>query len=330
MKKNVFICMSMLLFVLALAACGKAETNPQATSNLEQNDAVSQNEKASNESTTETRVYKHFFGETKIPVNPEKVVTLQYASHMLKVGLKPIGASSHLLETTDADFKGIEDVGSADQINYEKIVSLQPDLIIAGDIEKDVYDKLTKIAPTVVVPWMDYDVFGHVEVIGDILNRKQEAAAWKTDFDEKMKTAKDEIIGKIGEGKTFAIYRVDPKQFYVYGVRNMGFTLYKALGLTPPALVQKEIEKDPNLWAVPISLEVLPDYDADYVFLTLLEGEDTTKRLDEIKRSSLWKNLTAVKDKHIYDISMDTWLGYTPHDIEVQIKEAVQLLTQDK
>jgi iron complex transport system substrate-binding protein len=198
-------------------------------------------------------------------------------------------ASSHLLETTDTDFEGIEDVGSADQINYEKIVSLEPDLIIAGDIEKDVYEKLTKIAPTVVVPWMDYDVFGHVEVIGDILNRQQEAAAWKVEFDEKIKTAKDEIIGKIGEGKTFAIYRVDPKEFYVF-----------------------------------------PDYDADYVFLTLLEGEDTTKRLDEIKESSLWKNLTAVKDKHIYDISMDTWLGYTPHDIEVQLLEAVQLLTQEE
>ncbi|WP_054026302.1 ABC transporter substrate-binding protein [Bacillus sp. FJAT-28004] len=330
MKKNVLVCLSMLLLVLALAACGTAETKPQSTSNNDKNAAVPQNEKASNENTTETRAYKHFFGETNIPLKPEKVVTLQYASHMLKVGLKPIGASSHLLETSDTDFDGIEDVGSADQINYEKIVSLEPDLIIAGDIEKDVYDKLTKIAPTVVVPWMDYDVFGHVEVIGDILNRQQEAAAWKVEFDEKIKTAKDEIIGKIGEGKTFAIYRVDPKEFYVYGVRNMGFTLYKALGLTPPALVQQEIEKDSNLWAVPISLEVLPDYDADYVFLTLLEGEDTTKRLDEIKESSLWKNLTAVKDKHIYDISMDTWLGYTPHDIEVQLQEAVQLLTQEK
>ncbi|MFP3632805.1 hypothetical protein SB776_40055, partial [Burkholderia sp. SIMBA_045] len=81
-------------------------------------------------------------------------------------------------------------------------------------------------------PWMDYDMFGHVKVMGEILNRQQEAAAWQTAFDSKLKAAKEQILGKIGEGKTVAIYRIDPKQFYVYGARNMGFTFYKALGLT--------------------------------------------------------------------------------------------------
>jgi iron complex transport system substrate-binding protein len=321
--------MSVLLLALSLAACGNAGTKTESTSNGGKEANASQNENASQESMPDTRVFKHFYGETDIPVKPEKVVTLQYASQMLAVGLKPIGAASHLLDTEDTDFQGIEDVGASDAINFEKIVSLQPDLIIAGDVEKDVYDKLSKIAPTVVVPWMDYDVFGHVEVISDILNRKQEAAAWKSEFEGEIKAAKEQIVGKIGEGKTIAIYRVDPKEFYIYGVRNMGFTLYKALGLSPPPLVQQEIVKDPNLWAVPISLEVLPDYDADYVFVTLLEGEETSKRFEEIKGSAIWKNLSAVKNNHVYSISMDKWLGYTPHDIEGQLKETVQLLAQD-
>ncbi|MBP1994865.1 ABC transporter substrate-binding protein [Paenibacillus eucommiae] len=329
MKKSLLIFISLLLLTLLLAACGKGETKPEPTSNSDKDSNVSQNESASNGNTTETRSYKHFYGETKIPAKPEKVVTLQYVSQMLSVGLKPIGASNYLLETTDEEFQGIEDVGSSDNVNFEKILSLQPDLIIAGDVEQDVYDKLSKIAPTVVVPWMDYDVFGHVQVIGDILNRQEEATAWKAEFDKKNKAAKDQIIGKIGEGKTFAIYRVDPKEFYIYGVRNMGFTLYKALGLTPPPLVQKEIDKDPNLWAIPISLELLPDYDADYVFVTLFEGEETSDRFDEIKQSSLWKNLSAVKNNHVYQIDMNTWLGYTPHDIDVQLQEALKLLTQN-
>nr|WP_269462731.1 ABC transporter substrate-binding protein [Paenibacillus baekrokdamisoli] len=78
-----------------------------------------------------------------------------------------------------------------------------------------------------------------------------------------------------------------------------------------------------------MSLEVLPNYDADYVFVTLLEGKETSNRFDDIKKISIWKNLTAVKNNHVYAINMDTWLGYTPHDIDVQLKEAVQLLTQE-
>ncbi|GGG65141.1 iron(3+)-hydroxamate-binding protein YxeB [Paenibacillus radicis (ex Gao et al. 2016)] len=322
--KRYLLTISLLLLALTLAACGNTGKDSSSGSNAPKETEAPQTETAA----PATRVYKHFYGETSIPVKPEKVVTLQYASQMISVGLKPIGAASHLLETTDPAFQGIEDIGPPDDINFEKILSLQPELIIAGDVEQDVYDKLSKIAPTVVIPWMDYDVFGHVQVIGDILNRQDEAAAWKTAFDEKLAAAKAKIADKVADGQTVAIYRVDPKEFYVYGVRNIGFTLYKALGLQPPAIVQKEIDKDPNLWGIPISLEMLPDYDADYVFVTLLDGEETSKRFETIQAGSLWKNLKAVKNNHVYKISMDTWLGYTPHDIEVQLNDAVNLLTQ--
>ncbi|MGG1660045.1 ABC transporter substrate-binding protein [Brevibacillus sp. NRS-1366] len=318
MRKNVLINLGILLLSLTLAACGSAGTNSASPANVQ----------ASSENKADIRTYKHTFGETQIPVKPEKVVTLQYASQMLSVGVKPIGAASHLLENTGAEFQGIEDVGSLEAINYEKILSLAPDLIIAGDIDQDVYDKLSKIAPTVAVPWMDYDLFGHVKVIGEILNRQQEAVAWQAKFDEEIRAAKEKIIGKIGAGKTVAIYRVDAKEFYVYGARNMGFTLYKALGLTPPPAIQKEIEKDPSFWAAPISLEVLPDYAADYVFVTLFQQEEAKSRFNEIRSSALWKSLPAVINNHVYEINMDTWLGYTPHDIELQMQEAVKLLTQ--
>ncbi|RXZ78836.1 ABC transporter substrate-binding protein [Paenibacillaceae bacterium] len=329
MRRRLSICLSVLLLTLALAACGsKEDLKPVQEQEGSKENTVETNEQGTEQNAPETRKYTHVYGEIDIPVKPEKVVTLQYASQMLSVGLKPIGASSHLLENTGSEFDGIEDIGGGETPNYEKILELQPELIIAGDVEEDVYDQLSKIAPTVVIPWMDYDVFGHVEAIGDILNRHQEAAAWKTSFDEKIKVAREQIIGKIGEDKTIAIYRVDPKQLYIYGVRNMGFTLYKALELPPPPVLQQEIDKDANLWAVPISLELLSNYGADYVFVTLLDGEDASKSFEEMKAGSIWNNLPAVKENHVFEISMDTWLGYTPHDIETQLDEAVQLLTQ--
>lgn len=328
MRKNVLIYLGILLLSFSLAACGSAGTNTSSPPPGNKETTAPTTDQASPESKTAIRTYKHAFGETQIPMKPEKVVTLQYTSQMLSVGLKPIGSASHLLEGTGPEFQGIEDVGSLEAINYEKILSLAPDLIITSDIDQNTYDKLSKIAPTVDIPWMDNDVFGHVKVMGEILNRQQEATAWQEKFDADIKAARAQVMGKVGEGKTVAIYRVDPKEFYVYGSRNIGFTLYKALGLTPPPLIQKELEKDPNFWAVPISLEVLPDYAADYVFVTLLPGEESKSRFNEIKASAMWKNLPAVKNNHVYEINMDTWLGYTPHDIEQQMKEAIKLLTQ--
>lgn len=328
MRHSLLVFFSILLFSFSLAACGASGLPSGSTPTGNTEATPSANDKAAADTKTVTRTYKHALGETEIPVKPERVVTLQYASQMLMVGLKPIGAASHLLENAGPDFQGIEDVGAPDAINYEKIISLQPDLIIADDIDQDIYDKLSKIAPIVTVPWMDYDMYGHVKVMGDILNRQQEAAAWQTAFDAKLKAAKEQIFDKIGNGKTVAIYRIDPKQFYVYGARNMGFTFYKALGLIPPPAIQKELDKDPNFWAAPISMEVLPEYTADYVFVSLLPGEETASRFNEIKSSAICKNLTAVKNNHVYEINMDTWLGYTPHDIEKQLQEAVQLMTQ--
>ncbi|SFJ73767.1 iron complex transport system substrate-binding protein [Paenibacillus sp. UNC496MF] len=74
----------------------------------------------------ETRVFKHALGETVIPARPERVVTLQYVSQMLSVGVKPIGALDYLLDGKDPAFQGIEEVGSSESVDYEKILSLKP------------------------------------------------------------------------------------------------------------------------------------------------------------------------------------------------------------
>ncbi|USG66193.1 ABC transporter substrate-binding protein [Brevibacillus ruminantium] len=305
-----------LLLVLAMVGCGNGNAN-QKTS-----EAVGANAHPSG-----VRAYKHSMGETLIPVKPEKVVTLQYVSQMLSVGVKPIGAPEFLLENMGEVAKGIESVGDIDKFNYEKILSLEPDLIIAGDVEKDTYEKLSGIAPTVVIPWMDYDMPEHVKVIGDILNRQAEAEAWQKSFEAKVQAAKEKIQGTLTDGQKVAIYNIRPKEFYVYGVRNFGFTLYKSLGLTPPDPVRKEIEKDPNFWATPITLEMLPEYAADYIFITTFQDGDSKRHYDEIKKSALWKALPAVKNNHVFEIDFDRWFGYTPHDVEFQVDDAVKWIT---
>ncbi|MCP3776652.1 ABC transporter substrate-binding protein [Paenibacillus sp. MZ04-78.2] len=317
MRKSKLTCIAVFLLILiVIAGCGANSPDAKQAASADSSSAKPAAE----------RVYKHAMGEAKIPVKPEKVVTLQYVSQLLSIGVKPLGGPANLIKDLGEKAAGIENIGEAGKYNSEKILELQPELIIAGDVEQEAYDKLSKIAPTVVVPWMNHDVFGHVKVMGDIMNRQSEAEAWSKAFRAKFQAVREQIQSVIEPGKTAAIYNIRPKEIYVYGVRNFGFTIYKALELTPPPPVKKEIEKDPNFWAVPVSLEQLPEYASDYLFVSTFGDDDSKKRLDEISKTALWANLPAVKNNRVYMLNLDTWFGYTPHDIEKQLQEIVSLL----
>ena len=112
LKKQLFICLSIIFVMLALAACGTEDAKTDAAGDKES--TASSTEQAATDATDQstTRLYKHAMGETEIPAKPERVVTLQYASQMISVGLKPIGALDYLLDTPDPAFEGIEDVAA--------------------------------------------------------------------------------------------------------------------------------------------------------------------------------------------------------------------------
>lgn len=110
MKRNISLGISMLLLVLLLAACGSAGNSSESAEA-----PASSEEEATGESSAATRLYKHAMGETEIPAHPERIITLQYVSQMLSVGVKPIGALDYLLETKDPAFEGIEELAAPRQ-----------------------------------------------------------------------------------------------------------------------------------------------------------------------------------------------------------------------
>lgn len=310
----------MILSLLLLSACGQtASPNPSA---------LAQENKGS-----ETRVLKHAKGESTIPLKPKRVVALQYVGSMLALGVKPIGALKGHMEGSDMAplVSGIEVVGDYDAYNLEKILELQPDLILTGsDDEQQVYEKLTKIAPVVAIDFDQYDVFGHVQKVAEALGMEKEGKAWEEKYKAKVEEARKLVQAKVGKNATVAAMNVRAKTIKMYGARNMGHVLYNDLQLTPPALIKTEIEKDPLFWSNDLSMELLPEYTADHIFLMLFPGEDATQYLKEIEQSSLWRNLPAVKNNHVYIVDVDRWLGYDAILIEKQLDEAVQYLTGTK
>src|SRR5687768_15188777 len=103
-----------------------------------------------------SRSVEHAMGETQIKGMPERVVVLDTGEldSAMTLGVTPVGAveaipgegfPSYLEETG-----GIENVGTIEEPNLEKIATLEPDLILSSKLRHEqIYDQLSKIAPTV-------------------------------------------------------------------------------------------------------------------------------------------------------------------------------------
>jgi iron complex transport system substrate-binding protein len=105
----------------------------------------------------ECRMVKHTMGETCVPINPQRVITLSSCTlgNVLALGVKPIGTTNEVyvegesLTSINGDTEGIKLLGLS-QPNLEATLLLKPDLIIGTDWFKPIYPLLSKIAPTVL------------------------------------------------------------------------------------------------------------------------------------------------------------------------------------
>ncbi|MET0473972.1 MAG: ABC transporter substrate-binding protein [Mycobacterium sp.] len=119
---------------------------------------------------------KHAFGETKIPSAPKRVVSAGFTEQddLLALGVVPIaitdwfgGEPFGVWPWAQSKLGGAQPVvlNLFDGIQVDQIATLKPDLIVATNagLDKDTYDKLAAIAPTIAQsgqdaffePWKD-------------------------------------------------------------------------------------------------------------------------------------------------------------------------------
>ncbi|GAA1555742.1 iron-siderophore ABC transporter substrate-binding protein [Actinomadura kijaniata] len=122
---------------------------------------------------------EHSFGTTEIRKRPERIVTIGLSDHepVLALGYRPVGVVDWFQRKpftdwpwTQAAWAGAEPTVLGlreDGVDFEKLVSLKPDLIFAmyAGVTKENYDRLSKLAPVVAqpkgfdpyaAPWQEY------------------------------------------------------------------------------------------------------------------------------------------------------------------------------
>lgn len=281
-----------------------------------------------------TKMFKDATGEIEIPIHPERIVSITFLGDLAALGVKPVGAGSIALENSILLSKELEGVENVGDVSIEKVMQLKPDLIIVPTyLPAEITDQLKKIAPTVALAagtLEGTDPIEEVRTFGKLLGKETEAEAFITRYKQKAAEAKEKLKGIIGANETVGSYSIWAKNFWVWPkTRDAGYNLIEMFGLKPVDKVKNEIF--PTGQGKDISLELLSEYAADHMFISVYEPDGGAERATEIMNGPLWKNLDAVKNHHVYMLDSKAFWMTDGLNLEKQLDIIVDLiLTQNK
>lgn len=298
MKKTMQYILFMLV-ALTLVAC--SSTNKESG-----NETKDQEEK----SEPTTRVVKDAYGDVTIPTEPKNMLVLSsnYAENLIEIDVTPqmvtvveeIEPEYRFKLFKDNNVKIIPTVQYED--NLEVILEAAPDVIIAqgAAIDAKKYEALSKIAPTVAVE-AGVAIDEYVPVLGELFKKEKEATLALEKYREKIEETKEKLHDAIGDEKILVL-RVEQNQYRVLGTEKGSpgsDMLYTQLGLNIPTML-----KDNNEWFTPISLEVLPDIDADHIFVEQrqMQNYSSEQSMKDLENSPMWQAMDAVKIGNVYPL----------------------------
>ena len=236
---------------------------------------------------------EHAFGETTVPADPQRVVTLGWGSTDAAIALGTIpvaipfdsyaGDENGVLPwVADALDKAGADTptvlpDSPDEPPYEAIAEADPDVILAvySGITEEQYETLSQIAPTVAypgeawsTPWRDV-----VTTVGKALGKSSEASAVLDGIDADLADAA--AAHPEFKGKSIAAVWDTAGTFYVYKKEDPRVEFMLDLGFVNAPSVDALANGDSTFYYT-LSYEQLDKLDADVV----LSYSDTQAEAD--------------------------------------------------
>ena len=302
------------LFLLLLAAVMIAACSSTAINHSEILD--------SELSPTDCHMVQHEMGETCVPNDPKRIITIPFIflGNALALDVKPIGSTLPFRETTELTApylstetylgnrtEGISNLGATHTPSIEKILRLEPDLILAWDLPniRQIYSRLAQIAPTVVVPYQFSNYRMHANFIAEILAKQEAAQQTKEHYHQRIKALKTALKDQCQNKEISVMGAFDTNNMYAYNQESFPGSILEDLELNRPA-AQEVITSDGVIRN--ISEEELHLIDGDILFFLVFDKESTAS-FKALQESPLWQTLRAVQEGQVYLVDGDAWIG---------------------
>ncbi|NKE61550.1 iron-siderophore ABC transporter substrate-binding protein [Lentzea sp. PSKA42] len=287
--------------LLALTACGQATTTSPAA--------------PADQGWTPVTI-EHAMGKTEIKDRPKKVAALDtsYVDAALALETEVVaytryrtdGLPDYLAQDAAKYAKNAKTVGELANPNLEELATIGPDLIVSAKVRHEqIYDKLSKIGPTVFSvttgpTWKD-----NIRLLGKALGKEELANKKIADYEARAKKVGDAIRAKAGHNPSISLARfiAGEQTVRLYTEKSFpGGVLFSDAGLARPQ-GQPTSEKI----SVDLSQEQISSLDAERIFVSAWADQkgDTQKIKDQYLANPLWGQLKGQKQ----DVSDVVWVS---------------------
>lgn len=297
---------------------------------------VSCGQKQMTQSEVKTIEIKDARGVVNVPVNPERVVSLDNRSFQTleQWGIKLAAVPKNVMpkESSYVTDENVKNIGNHREPNLEVIAEVNPQLVIVGQRFAKYYDKIKEIVPNATVIDLNIDLSkenqevgkslingfrDYTLVLGQIFNKESEAKKLVEQFDSSMQKAKstynpeNKVMSLIVTGGKIRVS--SPKTGRVFG------PLYEVMGWTP-ALV--DANSTTNHKGDEISLEAIASANPDFLLVldrdaAIANNKDSIPAKDVIFNSQVLATTNALKNKKVVIAPLDT---YTNESIQTFIE----------
>ncbi len=245
------------------------------------------------------------------PEKPERVVVLStsFLDLLYAVDGRAVGRPSSKTEAVPPAAVNVPEVGFVYNVNLEKVVSLQPDLVIAV---QGMHDGLVAALesnhiPVLVLKYKTLeDTVETIRLLGKIAGTEAKA----DEIIQNMQTKIQAITAKLptNQPKKVAILFATAKSVTVQLDQTIAGSIAQKLGLINIAAGTAPLNKDSD--NVPYSLEKLVESDPDAVFVvTMGNTAEIEKRMTaDVESNPAWASLRAVQIRQVTFLPSDLFL----------------------
>jgi iron complex transport system substrate-binding protein len=258
-------------------------------------------------SSSETRSVPHALGEATVPPNPARIVAItgqMDLDALLALGLQPVAAGANFEDDTAVNpwsagrlSEDVEIFKFRPEVNVEQIATFRPDLIIGhrGWLEP-VYDQLSQVASTVVVPY-DGGVDGAdamwrapLRIVARAVGQAARGEQILSELDATIAATRKRLSG-IGDVRVSLFSALEGYQAYYTPQSYPGYLLQQ-LGLQQPEAQQEIPGGAADTQQIEFSNERLDLLEGDVAFCINF-GADAF--LDDWEAAPLFQALTVVE-----------------------------------
>lgn len=290
--------------LLATAACGGGSD--------EGTDADS-GKSPGNESGAFPRTIDHAMGKTELKDAPKTVVALDmtFVDATMALETEVVGYTTfaspdeplpdYFGDDAESYASDAEPVGLLEEVKLEKIIELDPDLIVSAKVRHEkLYDQLSKIAPTVFTETTGATWKENLSTVGQALGKEDLAEEKIEAFEKRAKTIGDSVRKAENGNPTVSIVRFVDGPTRLYKEDTYTGVIVGDLGFDVPKDAKgKGFNAD-------ISEEEIKRIDADDIFVTAFPDPDgsSAKSKDTFQANPLWKQLKG----DVHEMSDVTWM----------------------